>query len=143
MNDIKITPLTFLSIQYSTIEYRWGGNFPLTGLDCSGFVQIVLKKLGLLDSSVDHTAQMIYNALLKNEKCFSSKPNFNTILFFGKSVDQITHVAIGISDIWMIEARGGDSTCINRDASIAKNAFIETTRIDHRKDLVSCISVEY
>ena len=35
------------TLKYLSIPYLWGGTHPKTGLDCSGFVQLVYSKAGL------------------------------------------------------------------------------------------------
>jgi cell wall-associated NlpC family hydrolase len=37
--------------QYIGIPYRWGGKLRKTGLDCSGFVQMVLAKIGVMPAA--------------------------------------------------------------------------------------------
>ena len=41
-NDVITQTLAYLNI-----PYLWGGEHPRTGLDCSGFVQLVFRKAGL------------------------------------------------------------------------------------------------
>jgi cell wall-associated NlpC family hydrolase len=36
-----------VTLDYLGIPYLWGGEHPQTGLDCSGFVQLVYKRAGL------------------------------------------------------------------------------------------------
>ncbi len=39
--------VTRLAMQYLGARYRWGGNDPRTGIDCSGFVKLVYEQLGI------------------------------------------------------------------------------------------------
>jgi len=39
--------VTRLAMQYLGTRYRWGGNDPRTGVDCSGFVKLVYEHLGV------------------------------------------------------------------------------------------------
>ncbi len=39
--------VTRLAMQYLGARYRWGGNDPRTGVDCSGFVKLVYEQLGV------------------------------------------------------------------------------------------------
>lgn len=127
-----------LTLECLGVPYIWGGNSPMIGLDCSGFVQWVLKKMDMLDINKDHTAQDIYNSLV--EKCaISSRIKGDCVLFFGTDRFNITHVAISINDEWMAEAAHGDSHCILKQHAIDKMARVEFNRILRRKDLVSCL----
>lgn len=137
-----MTLLTMMAISMVNIPYIWGGNSPLTGLDCSGSVQIPLKKLGILDSEVDYWSQSIYNELIIKGFA-SSEPSQDCILFFGKATDKIKHVAVAISPTWMIEAKAGGRTIISVEKAIEMQAFVDFGKINRRSDLVSCIKIKY
>ncbi|MCK5608300.1 C40 family peptidase [Candidatus Pacearchaeota archaeon] len=134
--------LTSIAFSLLWIPYMWGGNIPYTGLDCSGMVLIPLKKIDLIPEKTDLSAQGIYDHLI-NLKFSSCAPQEDCILFFGKSVQRITHIAIAINKTRMIEARGGGRTTNSIKGALRKNAQVDLTKIDRRKDLVASIKVEY
>lgn len=115
------------------IPYKWGGEHPAEGYDCSGFIQEVLASKGL-DPRGDQTASMILERL-KDEEGFTSPSDIkrNDLLFFGK--DRITHVALAIDGKHMIEAGGGNSKTVNTQVAIAQKAMIRIRPINIRKDL--------
>ncbi len=39
--------VTRLAMQYLGARYRWGGNHPQTGIDCSGFVKFIYEQMGV------------------------------------------------------------------------------------------------
>ena len=117
------------------IAYRWGGNNPVEGLDCSGFVCEVLRSVGIV--SKDLTAQDIYNLL--KQKQWRSQLAKCSILFFGSSTNKITHVAIALNQYQMIEAGGGNSKTLSDDIAERQNAFVRIRMISSRGDLVACI----
>ena len=137
---MQLTTLGQIAVTYVGIPYLYGGNNPLLGLDCSGFVQIPLKKVGILYAGKDYYSQAIYNELIKR-KYRSHEPDADCILFFGKN--KIDHVAIALDSKFMIEARGGDDSTKTFEDAVSRIAMVEITEIAHRKDLRASIKVEY
>jgi len=125
-----------LTIEYAKsmlgLPYRWGGNNPLTGMDCSGFVLEVLRSCGKW-GKYDTNAQGIYT------KCTNttSAPQQGTLLFFGADIAHITHIAIALDDYRMIEAGGGGSSTVSLIAAENQGAFIRIRPISNRNDLVA------
>ncbi len=39
--------VTRLAMRFLGVRYRWGGNDPRTGLDCSGFVKMIYEQMGI------------------------------------------------------------------------------------------------
>lgn len=104
--------------------YVWGGDGSGRcggGFDCSGLVLECLWAFGLYDGP-DTTAQGLYKALKK--KGWMEVPfDFiaeGDVLFFGKSVESITHTALAIGEGLMIEAGGGGSKCKTPASSTGK-----------------------
>lgn len=85
------------------VPYIWGGQ-SRAGVDCSGFVQKILEMKGL-DPSGDQTAQTLRDHFEKfGHEVYP--PSFGALVFYGKKVTEINHVAICLSDAFMIEAKG-------------------------------------
>ncbi len=62
---IKVPPaLEDLYYKYKDVPYRWGGE-STRGIDCSGFVQMYLRKIEL-DPPGDQSAQALYNYARNN-----------------------------------------------------------------------------
>ena len=104
-------------------SYIWGGDGSGKcggGFDCSGLVLECLWAFGLYDGP-DTTAQGLYKALKK--KGWMEVPfDFiaeGDVLFFGKSVESITHTALAIGEGLMIEAYGS-SKCKSPETSTGK-----------------------
>lgn len=115
------------------IPYKWAGEHPAEGYDCSGFIQEVLASKGL-DPRGDQTAHDLFDKFLK-EDGFSSPTEIkrNDLLFFGG--ERITHIAIAQDGLNMIEAGGGNSKTVNIQTAIAQKAMIRVRPIGNRKDL--------
>lgn len=128
MNAIEVAKMFF------GIPYKWGGNSPVSGLDCSGLVCEVLRSLGLIID--DMNAQGLYDHFSKD-----LRPQLagGSLLFFGKSRSTITHVALAIDNKLMFEAGGGDHTTVNVEEANRKNAYVRIRPIEHRRDLVAVL----
>ena len=123
-------------------SYIWGGDGTGKthgGFDCSGLVLEGLTALGLY-SGPDTTAQGLYNFLTKQANWREGNidhANDSDILFFGKSTEKITHVAVSLGDGLMLEAGGGSS----KSTTFANSTgFVRVRPI--RKDVVACIYIK-
>ena len=106
------------------------------GFDCSGLVLEGLWAMGLY-SGPDISAQGIYIYLLKTASWREGnidRANDGDLLFFGKSTDKITHVAVSLGNGLMIEAGGGGSKCTTASNS---TGFVRVRPI--RKDVIACV----
>lgn len=105
--------------------YVWGGESEAEGgYDCSGFVFSVLNKCGM---KVPRTTAQGYSSLGKKVSNIQSAD----LLYFGKSVNRITHIAIAINSTQMIESRGN-----SKNTKTNKGKGVSITNISHRNDLV-------
>lgn len=119
-NDIVRTARTYLGK-----PYVWGGESEAEGgYDCSGFVYSVLNKCGM---NVPRTTAQGYSGLGKKVTNIQS----GDLLYFGKSVRRITHIAIAINTTQMIESKGN-----SKNTKINKGKGVSITNISHRNDLV-------
>lgn len=118
--DIVSVARTFLGK-----PYVWGGESDSEGgYDCSGFLYAVLKKCGM---NVPRTTAQGYSQLGKAVGSIKA----GDLLFFGKSKNNITHVAIAISDSQMIESIGSSKNTKNN-----KGKGVTISPINRRSDLV-------
>jgi len=112
-----------------SIPYVYGGNDIQTGVDCSGFVCEVARAAGKLDKR-DLTSQGLYDHF--KPTAISSGITKNSLLFYGKSTDKITHVSIALNHDQVIES-GGEG----REAS--NKGYVRIRPITWRKDLVAAL----
>jgi cell wall-associated NlpC family hydrolase len=125
--------------------YRWGGDDPMTGLDCSGASIYILQSEGILPKNYDNTAQGLYRHFKKKENGLEvSIPQFGDLAFYGKlkSKLEISHVAYVVDTYRALTASGGNSKVNTAQDAADKNAYLRILPINYRKDLVSIIRPE-
>src|SRR5688500_2035206 len=121
--------------------YRWGGDNPLTGFDCSGFVQWGLKSVGI-DPPGDQSAQALYDHF-RDTGNHSPRSLTGTLVFYGKDHKSITHVAVMLNAWQVIEAGGGGSDTTTLDIAAKKGACVRIRHIDARKDIVAKVKPDF
>jgi cell wall-associated NlpC family hydrolase len=128
------------AMRFVGVPYKWGGDDPLLGIDCSGLVIELLQSQGILSRSYDSTAQGLYQHL---SVCKTDKPCFGALVFFGRDIGKITHVGFSLDEKLMLEAGGGDSTTTTIGIAAAKNAFVKIRPILARHDLMAIVKPKY
>jgi len=102
-NDKLRAGLASTALKLLGIPYVWGGTTP-KGFDCSGFTQRVYRLHGILiprDADMQARFGRIEPRPIDTEKIPTG-----ALLFFGKSRDLITHVALALPKQRFIHARG-------------------------------------
>lgn len=132
-----------LMIQYALSflgkPYHWGGKNPVSGLDCSGLVEEILKAVGMDIPGVQN-AQAIFDHF-KDDSV--EKLSQGCLLFFGASNQHITHTAFALNEFLMIEAGGGGHLTLTPQDAAAQGAFVRIRPIHDRKDLVAFVLPKY
>lgn len=100
----RATPqrLAKTGLRFLGVPYLWGGNTP-NGFDCSGLVQRIFRLNGVLlprDSDMQ--------ALVGRERAVENPSDIEPgdLLFFGRSSDAITHVALVLPDRKLLHSFG-------------------------------------
>lgn len=117
--------------------YMWGGNNKLTGLDCSGLVQEILRSAGEAPPG-DLTAQGLFDHFSQGRGEWN-RVQIGSLIWFGESTSKITHVAMALDQYRMIEAGGGSSRCLTVDDAKKCGAMVRVRPIASRKDRVAII----
>jgi len=115
------------------LPYRWGGDDPGTGFDCSGYIIEILKSCSILPRSGDWTAQGLFDRL---EDKVRIEPQFGCLAFWhGADPERIIHVEFCIDSKHTLGASGGGSKTTSFEAASKSNAFIKCRPI-REKNLV-------
>lgn len=131
--------LVYYASQFVGIPYIWGGDDPMRGYDCSGFVQELLASEGL-DPPGDQTADSLYHHFRALD--LGSGPQLGALAFYG-TYERIIHVALCINRDQVIEAGGGGRACKTREDAIRHNAHIRVRPLNARGDFFTCMLPEY
>lgn len=112
------------------IAYKWGGDDPILGYDCSGFVCELLKGVGKIGRNDDYNAAALYAKFGHN---VTTVPSEGCLVFYAATDGgAIIHVEYCIDSFHSIGASGGGSkTQTVADAS-DQNAFIKMRTIRSR-----------
>jgi len=132
---------TKLMVDYSKSfigkPYLWGGEGP-EAYDCSGFIQEVLSCIGY-DPTGDQTAQGLYNYFSKTAR--GKGIAAGSLLFWGKSINRVTHVSMAINFFQHIEAGGGGRAINSLQKAKTSGAMIRIRPIVSRNDLLAAIKI--
>ena len=130
--------LFLTTMQMLNIPYKWGGNHPLEGFDCSGLIQYLLSANGdPIPDHIDRTAQGIFDYFSINGSWNVSK--LGSLAFFGKDARSITHIAMLVDEHRIIEAAGGDHLTLTKEDAVKKGALVRISMLSHRRDLIAII----
>lgn len=113
-SDVKLEPTVDLIAKKTTVQeeiadyacefvgnpYVWGGTSLTNGADCSGFVQTLFGEYGI---TTPRTADVQYYESIHITEDELQKGD---LIFYGSSVNDITHVAIYLGDGKIVHAKG-------------------------------------
>jgi cell wall-associated NlpC family hydrolase len=118
----KIYNATKVAWSLYGIPYKWGGDDPMYGYDCSGFVIEILQSVGILDSRGDWTAAGLYRKFFDKR---IDNPQCGALAFYKHTGGTVYHVKYCVNDELTLGADGGGSTTTDLNKAASKNAFIK------------------
>lgn len=119
--------------KYLGIPYVYGGNKPKTGLDCSGFVLLVLREL-YPDKEIKDMSSWQIPEFAQNELGYTKTDTAQTdALLFWHDGTRIYHVAFAINSHDMIMAGGSGSgpKCTTIEYAKKHGAKVQISNIAH------------
>lgn len=124
-----------------THRYQYGGENPIIGFDCSGYVEELLKAAGELPwNAPKMNAQQIHD--FYDHKVGSSF-TAGALSFYGQDLLHITHIGFCLDSNIMLESAGGDSTTVTDARAIQQDAFVKMRPIRYRKDFLTVLKPNY
>ena len=133
MTELRI--LRDYMLGFVGMPYRWGGDDPINGYDCSGFAQEILAAFGK-DPKGDQTAAGLYQHFIVNGD-IKKDVRLGYLVFYGRNA--VNHVAVGIGDGMIIEAAGGGRNTLSPKDAARDNAYVRVRPWNHRNDLICVI----
>ena len=125
-SDLAVEAMSMLGI-----KYRYGGNTPETGLDCSGLVRYVFK--AALGTDLPRTAAEISRV---GEKIDSHDLQPGDLVFYNTLRRGFSHVGIYLGDSKFIHSpsAGGEVRIESMDIAYWKKRFVGARRIVEDSD---------
>jgi len=108
------------------LPYKWGGNDPLEGFDCSGLMVEVLQTVGLMKRGSDDTADGL-SRMFNQTEVF--QPGVMVYWDWNRDgkidhVEMIAHVDDD-GEIYTVGASGGDNSTGSVQAAIMADAYVK------------------
>lgn len=128
--------------QFLGRSYIYGSNGPDT-FDCSGLMCFLLRREGLVGEKEDLSASGLYDKFKRSGQHQSAPYPSGTLLFYGRSQESITHVALVIDAYHVLECGGGNEKTDSTEKAKALGACVRERSIHHRSDVVRAVQPPY
>jgi len=128
----ELTIVEAIAFAFIGQPYKWGGDDPMAGFDCSGFVIELLKSVGKLTRSGDWTAAMLWESLSPVRR---DEPYKGCLVFWKNSHGSVIHVEYCLDERLAIGASGGGSSTVTVQDAINRNAYIKVRPIKSRANI--------
>jgi len=111
------------------IPYRWGGDDPMAGFDCSGFIVEILHAVGKLQAH-DYSADDLYTLFKPDVVALGYA---GCLAFWLDTTGHAVHVMLMVDNVHVIGASGGGSRTDDLADAVRDNAFIKMRPLSYRK----------
>lgn len=117
--------------------YKWGGDDPVGGADCSGYISEILRSVGEIGPKERVTTHTIWQrwGVEDNRAIAETGIEAGDIILYSKdkSVAGINHVVIAVSPNFILEAGGGWQDTDTLAEAAAANAFVRMRPLDRKR----------
>jgi len=127
--DNRLKWATLTAIHYIGESYKWAGDDPMAGFDCSGFVIEVLRSGNILPLKGDWSAAELFD-YFKNK--VELNPCEGCLVFFCGINTVPFHVEYCLDKDFSIGASGGDSRTVDINMAIKQNAYVKIRTFRNR-----------
>lgn len=115
-----------LAKNFINLPYKWGGNDPREGFDCSGLIVEILQSVGIVGEKEDYTANGL---AYKFEDTDVLEPG-NLVFWDWNNDGKIDHVEMialvdDSGEIFTLGASGGSSATTTPQDSSNQNAYVK------------------
>ena len=130
----KVQEVLLNALNLTGIQYKYGGNSPETGFDCSGFVRYVFKQA--LNLTLPHNARAMSQIGMQVAQS-QLKPG--DLVFFNTLKTKFSHVGIYIGDNRFIHSpsAGKEIKVVSMKESYWLNRYNGAVRVEHLGDVAS------
>lgn len=143
MIDESIDVANRVAMSMLGVHYKFGGNTPAGGIDCSGFALVLVKALGIVGWRADMTAAGLHDMLIKRGGASRAADKIVTgvgkFIFYGR--EKIVHVGWFLNNWQMVSAQGGGKRIFNLFRAGRANAFVKVLPWWYRADVNSIVDV--
>lgn len=120
----------------------WGGDDPVAGGDCSGFISEILRSFGVIGNKERVTTHTLWQRFAGTDVMIAvGSPREGDIILYSRNgqVSGIEHAAYAISSVSIMEAGGSHPGMDTPQEAAAENAFVRVRPIHYRKHLFAVI----
>lgn len=119
--------------------YRWGGDDPIHGFDCSGLVIEVLTAVGILPHRYDAPASTLLATLRALGAVTLDAVKPGAVIFFRNASGDTIHVELGLEAGLMLGASGGGSDTDDLEDAATRNAFVKVRPAGYRLEQATIV----